>query len=115
MDSTYGIACPICVWMIDNQASSELIERALLAHVRDRHPEELAQVVAQALDGVFSRPSIAIDSVVTATGYEATCRACLTTVSSEDERVIDNWPPVHIFECPAVGWPGDPKQRLKYP
>jgi len=51
MDTTYGMACPVCVWMVDNRPTTEHVEREYLAHVRAQHPENVERVVAEALAG----------------------------------------------------------------
>ena len=50
MDTTYGMACPVCVWMVDNRPTTEHVEREYLAHVRAQHPENVERVVADATD-----------------------------------------------------------------
>jgi hypothetical protein len=51
MDTTYGMACPVCVWMVDNRPTTEHVEWEYLAHVRAQHPENVERVVADALVG----------------------------------------------------------------
>lgn len=64
METTYGMACPVCVWMIDNRPTTEHVEREYLAHVRAQHPDAVEQVVADALAGEC-RARFSFDSILT--------------------------------------------------
>ena len=48
MYTTYGMACPVCVWMVDNRPTTEHVEWEYLAHVRAQHPENVERRHAEA-------------------------------------------------------------------
>jgi hypothetical protein len=96
MDTTYGMACPVCVWMVDNRPTTEHVEREYLAHVRAQHPENVERVGADALAGEC-RARFISDAILTPSGYQSTCRTCGATMTATDVRVIDDWPAVHIL------------------
>jgi hypothetical protein len=104
METTYSYPCPHCPWTIDNQPTTEHLERALIAHVGAEHPKFLAPVIDLALEGLWRKPStkFVLDSTLTPTGfYQTTCRGCKAIETTPHEAEVNAWSLNHIRHCPA--------------
>jgi hypothetical protein len=80
---TYSWACQICPVWIEDAATEEHLERALLQHVETEHPRDLGIARAELAQG-FQSVSL-FDSVPTAEGETTSCVVCGASVTIEPE------------------------------